>query len=214
MLFRSFRSLRGIQGEARDGRVFMKKLEGIFGKAGKGRKERLTTLIKDLDELTPENRLIALAKLEKAGLWEKWRFIAKNGMLAGTRTQEKNILSNQLWFAMQEAERVYGAAAEVVVAGVARRPRERFFRESLEAMFAYPQGYKQGFSVFFRKFRNGINKGTASKFDLISRDQRVYINPLGSGKGARAVEVPVRMLDAADSAQKELITETDRKSVV
>lgn len=204
---RLFRSLQDTTSDAADAKLFMKRLDGIFGKAGKERKRVLTEIVRDMEDLTPENRIIALAELQEAGMWEKWRFIMKNGMLSGTRTHEKNLIGNQLLFAMQEAERAYGAAADAAVSAVTGKPRERFFRESVEAAVAYPQGYKQGFLQFFRKFRNGVNRQTASKFDLVSQDQRIYRNPLGSGRVARAVEVPVRMLDAADSAQKELITE-------
>jgi len=198
-----------------------KRIDDLFRKGGKVNKKRLENLIEDLNAMPEGEAGIAIAQLSKASGWDIYRFIMKNGMLSGTATQEKNFFGNiGLFLSYFYGEVPLTAIFHGIPRLIRGQPREKFLRETVQAWYAFPTGFKDGWGIFWKKWgsKAAIDPTTLSKFNIVTGGGRVYVNPVEEisflskiGNVPRKVVVEsqglaIRMLDAVDGAFKELNT--------
>lgn len=184
--------------------IVTKRMRKLFGAKPDGKK--MAQLVNDLKLMNPDDRLLALSKVEQAGWLDKYFFFYKNGMLSGPRTWMKNHVGNTLKLISNEIERPLQVAGDYIASGGGLiRPRERFFHESVEAFNSMGNGMLTAIDTFFKRLRGGISGDIAAKYDLrLGKGPRVYTNPFGSGIAGEIIGKPIQILDASDSAFKEL----------
>jgi len=199
-------AVAGVTAEA--GRALRQFRQNVEGVIASGDTKRLETILNRLGgRQNAEELSAALAKVDLGNQEAVYKFIRNatkpkaadylteifyNSILSGIRTHEVNTIGNTLAAILAPIETIASAAVEVPLAAIARRPRERFFREVKPEVFAMARALPEGVRKALYILKNGYSWDDVAKLEI--RRPQAF-----KGKPGAAINMPSRALAAEDA---------------
>ena len=141
-------------------------------------------------EKGPEAGYRYILSMFKSGFGDKLRETWYNFILSGPQTHLINFISNTVFTAFAPIEKFGSAVAEIPVAAIQRRPRERLFGEAAANVYGLAAGMKEGVKKSLHMLVNGYGLDDMVRLEL-QRPEAILTGKLGAIK-------PTRWLSAAD----------------
>lgn len=143
-------------------------------------------------------RFKLLAALENPTLMKKINEVFYNGILSAPPTHVANFVSNSISAALDPLERLIAAGAEIPLATLQGRSRQRFFHEVPESFFGMVSGFPEGLSKGLFVLKNGFSLDAANRLDMAQVQQ--IKGPVGN-----VINMPSRFLNAADQLWRSML---------